>query len=865
MQAANCIVRFSQGGHIFLIQNTTRHSAYDKNGVFISNGYNTDPVAPIAEWLAVDNFPNVGLSATRLADYHHTEWTRHIFWSRRGEGVFVVIDSVAVREDGSYSMMCTWRTPGYAALDGRTWRARQGEHAFTLRCSEDLPATSAEERDQGGAAPYVLRQFRDGEFKAGEPVAFQNLFYVRSQDELLDIHSIDSNQVFVRREGTPIAWCGVGGEMHAPGLAIQGVSAWVTADEIALAGATRLLLENGWQIDSDCPVGVYLDLVEARLTVIPDSPDSSPAKIRVVIDNQANSLIVERELVLQLPGAGCRQIAQIVQQKLSDLRSDDVVENRVSTFTEAPGGGWRTDWSFDQWTPIHDRIRNLTVAAEPEPLDGFPEQLIDSIISEMRDIRKQWPDAPQYAIRLTLPAETDVDHVRIVGDSYYEPTLRMFNPLPNGITVSGGTSDDNIHDFPVNPKPGVLRFKRYRDVEDHMDTRSAVIGQKVRQLRIHVPAPEGHPLVLHEIEVYGANKVLPPIQNLLTADLDRDGRLEMIIVNTANDLVVLDEDGRERWRQRLDSPAPHISCHDLDGDGRLSLCLGMLSGEVRILRADGTLRQTIALREQFRQLKDVSFGWFSNAHEIAVWNRDASGRAALVIGAYSLIIFLDPDGQIIGHDWADGSWQTNILVSPPERPDAGTLWVRNGWCHGICVYEGRDSLTPSGETVAFGGVEQPMFRGIRRVIPFVHGKTTTFDWLDGDSILAAAESGIGVLSASSREWSWKIEGGAPMTACLAANGEVITGGADGFVAAFGELDGRPLRRFHVSSPVVGMAYQATAERLAVGTRKGVLALGREWAKQGFYPVDARRLWGLGDKSVLVERVDGVLERLIFEE
>ena len=161
------------------------------------------------------------------------------------------------------------------------------------------------------------------------------------------------------------------------------------------------------------------------------------------------------------------------------------------------------------------------------------------------------------------------------------------------------------------------------------------------------------------------------------------------------------------------------------------------------------------------------------ANGLAVWQRQPDGRAALAVGGYSLVVFLGPDGEMLGHSWADGSWQTDLLAVPPAQPQHAQLWVRNPWNHGICIYQGKAGFDPSGEVVSFGGVRQPMFRGLRGVIPFVTGPTVAFGWIEGSEsqggrVLAAAETEVGVLSVPTQEWLWQNEGSVPIRACIAS-------------------------------------------------------------------------------------------------
>ena len=189
--------------------------------------------------------------------------------------------------------------------------------------------------------------------------------------------------------------------------------------------------------------------------------------------------------------------------------------------------------------------------------------------------------------------------------------------------------------------------------------------------------------------------------------------------------------------------------------------------------------------------QDVFFGWLDCANEIQVWQRDEAGRAALVVGGYGVVIFLDPDGKILGHSIADGPWVYSLLALPGRE---GTdVWARTGWNHGVMYYEGRAGFAASGETATFGGVRQPMYRPLTRVIPFVNGKTVLFEpsTTSGPApegvIVAAAADGVGVLAVAQKDWLWKIEGGTPITGCQVsgrADGqkEVMIGGADGVPA-----------------------------------------------------------------------------------
>ena len=888
LHALNAIVRFSQGGHIFLIQNSDRQSYYHKNALLISDGYNDTPLPTLGEWLAVDDFASAALSATRVNDAHHTDWTRYLFWAKPGDGFFVVVDAVETKKEGPYSFTCTWRTPGYAELDGRFWRARQGEHLFTLCSSRALPMTSEEQGPLGACNPYVLRQRQEGVYGAGDLVAFQNLFYVglKAAPRELDLRYLKPTQAMVLERGEPLAWCAVDPQrkgMEGAGLAMRATSAMATAQEIWVAGALALRMtgDPGWRVESDRPVGLHWDLAASRITVQADGPESVGARVRLFLDAETQHVAVvgQEAIAFALPARGCEKAMALLREGLAAL-AGEIGEEAPAKAPPWPEGAWREGWRFDGWQRlVQERLRDVTVSAQPEPLDGFAEQLVDAVIPDTRPFARQWPVAPQYDIRLELGKETFVDHLRLVGDSYDQPTLRAFHALPKGIAVavsSDGFRED-VRPCVREPEAGILSYERYHRWEDRFETLRFAVEARARQVRIRIPAPPGgEPLVCHEVELYGDRWLRPAPRQLIPVDLDGDGCLEVVAISMADEIVVLDAGGRVRWQWQAPKKITHASCHDLDGNGRRQVCVGLLGSDLVILEPDGAVRRVVSYDPLFRQIKDIAMGIPRSINGLTVWHREPDGRAALAIGAYGLIIFLDPEGQIIGHSFVDGSWVTDFLTWPPNGSGPWDLWARTRWNHGINVFEGQAGLAPSGGVLVLGGVRQPLFRRIRRVIPFVTGYAVAFEPVlreeakGGSLILAAAEHGVGILSPAREDWLWKVEGGTTIQACIAADvdgdgeEEVVVGGADGFVAAFGLTDGRRKGRLLAGAPVTGLAAWPSLGLWAVGTRNGLLAVDTNWQIVGARPIPVLHLGALGAGNVVVAGPDGRLTWLTWD-
>ncbi len=878
MKAANCIIRFSQAGHVFLMQNTRAHSQYYKNGVLVSDGFNDLPVPPITEWLALDDFPQAGLSVTRLNEYHHTAWSRHLFWSKGEHDFFVVVDCITPEVDGEYAAVCTWRSLVYASLEGRTWQADQGNQRFTLRSSEALCMTNQEERDLGAANPYVLHQFQGGTYRKGEPFTFQNVFYVRPLDgpEEIDIRRITPEQAVILRGGRPSAWLSATPDrrlLQGLGFEVEANSAWATPDNLILAGATGLQFP-GIAITSDWPVGLDLELARGKLAARIDGPASRQATLRIHLDGQDQTLNLAEnaQIEIELPASPCQGVSAEIGRQLAGMNLPEIPARAPLA---AFGDRWQINWKWDGTNQIHERIREMTVQASPPPLDGIADQLIDTVTLEPREIWRFWPEAPSYEIMLTFPPGKAIESLNLIGDSRDDPIFKVFSPLPAGIRVDASRDgfERDVRPCEVAPGSGEISIKRYRGILDRLETRKVNVNQAALQVRITIPAPdEGRPLVFQEIEVYGTRRVRPAISHLLSADLHGAGRSQVITVDTTNALVVLDPDGTRSWRYQFPAYVNHLSCHDLYNDGRQYVCAGLLGGDLVILAPDGKVWKHLKLAEQFSSQRDIFFGQYNTLYSLGVWQRDAHGRAALAIGAYSMILFLDPEGEIIGHSWFDGPWIVNLLTVPQGEPGAGDLWARCGWNHGIGHYEGKHGFAPSGEGLVFGGVRQPMFRPLRKLIPFANGRTAAYEWYTRDAdlgrvIVAAVEDGVGVLSTRSQDFLWKVEGGTTITACMVSEtqaglAEVVIGGVDGFVAAFNLADGRPLRRWWAGAPIVGLASSSPENQFwTVVTEQGVWALDADWRPQAFYPLEAARMCISGERSVTIACKDGSLVSL----
>lgn len=861
MHGANCIVRFAQAGHVWLVQNTVRHAPYDKNGLQFSDGPGLAPLPPLAAHLASADFAPAALTVTQLPDCSGADWTRHLFWSKPGDGWFVVIDHARFTAAGRHSLTCTWRTPAWAGSEGRRWFSRQGTHRFDLVAGEYIPTTTEEETNQGASRPYVLRQRRQGHHAAGDETSFLNLFFVRPQSapESLDLLRADTRSAVVRRDGQTIAWCGAAltaDSRWLPDAVATAASALLTADTLVLAGATGLTLP-GLTFRCDRPAALHLDLTAGTLTV------TAPADARPDLFLDAPVSEIRHPVSLPLPLAAALKSAVAAW-----LAAQNPTLQPPATSPAAAAGSWPTLWAQPAGPAVPERLRNVCVTANPPPVDGIAQQLIDTVPPQSREIADQWPAAPRYDITLRFPAPQAVESLAILGDGVDEPTLRTFAPLPDGLTVEAEMIDGTREPCAVADAPNRLFKRVYVDLAVALQSRKAAVNRTVAALHVHCPAPpHGRPLVLHELEVLGPRRIPPAVKHWLAADLDGDGQAEIVLVDVSGHLRVLDGQGCLRWERPLGLEATHLSLQPADAGGAVAVCVGLIDGTLHVFGASGQPLWRRALADDLRAFTDRLMGIFYVVNSVEVWHRDATGRGWLAVGGYGLALFLDGDGRILGHAWADGAWVTNILTLPAGHPRAGDLYFRSGWNHGIGHYRAHPGAGPSGVVQSWGGFRQPMFRELTQVIPFVNGPTLGFRQVPipgrpAGAILAAAELGFGLLDLADNTWTWQHTVANRLQACATAEIDdapaVLIGAADGFLNGFAQADGRVLRTHAAPAPVVGV--QALGpDRLLVASRAGLEILDADWQVRATLARPLRRALVVGHRRVLITRDDHTLE------
>ena len=861
MQAANCIIRFSQGGHIFLLQNTRQHSPCFKNGIMVSNGCNTEPVPPFAQYCSLTENSTAAFSSTSLSPYYGTNWKRKLFYLKRGNGLFITADIVEALAEGPVNCVCTWRTPIFAVLKNKTWRTDQGNYRFRLTWDDNAALLNEEERELGAANPFVLHQFKQKFLQKGESVDYVNLFYadLRDKQEEYSIKTFSQGSLIIGPENYR-GWCGFKSGNIFPGMVFHGEGIFIDEESISIGGCTSFKSGN-LMAESSNPLAVYVSLKDSWIRINTDAAADTPAAVIITVSgNKIEEKIAPGRIVTKkLPSRDSRVISRLIREGLRELDSRKLSSAESATAENPPAPLYRCD----PLKKIPYRIRELTVYTNPPPADGLPEQLIDTVPNEFRETWRQWPeDHHKYNIKIDLLTEKQVSDIRILGDSKNGPLLRTYHPLPENISVITQDSSGNKKEAEWKGKSDTpsLRYRGYTDV---LETSRYTTGNPVKEINITVNR-EGRPLVLQEVEVYGG-VTAPPVRHMFSTELFQDSGFFVLIVDDSPALTILDKKGNIFLRYDLPGIVYAAECLDLSGNGIKSICLGMAGGEMLVLSPEGNVIHSSNLSDAFESLGETLIGWMHTPFSFALWQRSSDGQGAIAAGGYGALLYLDTDFQPLGHSFVDGSWVTDVLTGPPGSGHSLDIWTRTGWNHGISRYRGLEGFSSSGDYYELGGDRQRMFRNIQRVIPFVNGRTRLFRWVKIDTanmLLAAAENGFGLISPETDEFVWKQEGWSAVScAALCRNTEgnsvISLGDAAGFTADFGIESGDPLNRLSLDFPVIGI-YDNISDRIYV-TKKSIYRVDHSLMAQDKYSCTILDSASLGGNKLVLLTNDGVLQ------
>jgi len=745
---ANSIIRYTDLGHIWLYANSERSGNFHRNAVYVSDGLNETWGAPTSELLAsVDSGP-VALVSSRLTDYVASDWTRNVIW-RKGR-YDAIIDVLKQTREGDFSATCTFRTPCAAEQTATGMRAWEGDaEMFVVNADGVAQSLRRNPGLEGAAIPTFLRQRRPLAGVPGRHIAFRNLIYATDAGRPVSL------------EARPVGeWA----------LMVRGQTP--EGEEIALIGA--------------CPDGESIaeGTLEASEPVFFVSPDAVICGTGVKLGGVAVA-----------PGMGAQQLRDALARLWDALPEAGAPEETV--LPRRPAG---EVVHFSSFTPRGETILGPNIAVDPAPTSGLALDLIDGTIPLWQAV--SFPGDAGIHLRLDLRRPEQIDSVELAtglltGTNVVPDPAKLPGARPATISLDGKAQPAEFAcGFTYEPlhKGVVCPMGRWR---------ANLAGAQAREVEVILPKdawPGGAGIREVIVRRAGTNEVAPT--HLCEADVDADGKPELLLAADTGEVVCVAADGKERWRRTLGGPITALECIDL-GEGAPALLA--TTREARLYRLTPT--GEVAWVADFI-LEANENGDLPTAYSISKWI-DRDGKPEIVCGNYNACSFVTPDGSRVQYCRANGAFETMMLPEGIDLNGDGIddQLLYNVW-QSLSVIDGAQR-----KNVGY------------RSAP--GGEGLLFTWWRKDPgeplALIAAENGVGLMNAKTGEFRWR-RNISPLSACATGDfgGEIgrvaVVAKRDGFVLAFNEA-GEIVR----STRVDGLLECATVASLADGSQRLVAA------------------------------------------
>lgn len=213
----NALIRLTALGRIWLTDGDYYCSAPNfHNGVLPLADGETSAMPPFTWCDFVVDLPESGFSRTIVKQYGGTDWERNILW-RKGR-YFLVIDAMRAHSDGDFDFRALWRVIGDATLDGQQLTVRQQDRQLdlinldeaTLSTGIDTYSTAHwDTYEHAEPTITILRQNRSCAMKEGEVAMLLNILHPHYEDApTLATRHIGQGSVLVQ-EPEGLTWLGV--------------------------------------------------------------------------------------------------------------------------------------------------------------------------------------------------------------------------------------------------------------------------------------------------------------------------------------------------------------------------------------------------------------------------------------------------------------------------------------------------------------------------------------------------------------------------------------------------------------------------------------------------------------------------------
>ncbi|MBC8871402.1 MAG: LamG domain-containing protein [Planctomycetes bacterium] len=633
----NALVRFTELGSLLLFQNAERQCSWARSVVSTSRGGH-DPQAPACVREASFSSPTVSGISSVLPHDGGVAWRRSLV--RRHGGYFVVLDEMTADSDDTYHLTCRWRSFNPGESDGgRTFRALDGMTGAVLQITASEPVAQRvrlEPRD-GSTEPTILCQYKTADLKAGGSATFQNLVYTTNDTvgREFDIRRLGPRSVLV--SGTCRAFqetAAIGTGSLDPLQNAKGDGGlWYLSNHGLAISATRQFSLPGWfRIEASEGCNVLLFPFSGLGDIVIQNPNTTPVDVTVDFDGDTPVRLDDRSLTektrLRLPPGdhsittlGSSAFFERVDAELKRLWKEAVMPEESSNQPAAypTANPWREVWRVSDILPPLEKHRTIKATAEPPTTIGDPADWVDRVLYYRNEPSAGWDEGIEGAVILDLHEEVAVDSVRLVGrlDSFDKGDMSFELAMSN----DGFAKDVRRQSFPSPPFD-----TQYAEMVSYMSTYRfpafvLPVGQRARQLKIVGRWREKkEPVVFYEIEVVTQERQQRAKVSLFAGRFFADERRTLLAAG-GNQLMMLSPEGKRLWRRELESPLINVNVADVNSDGKQDVIAFTLAEKMHVYNGDGSPRFVHDVRQG-----DTSSVSYLRPAFVGAWRPDKNGN-----------------------------------------------------------------------------------------------------------------------------------------------------------------------------------------------------------------------------------------------
>ncbi|NLF16877.1 MAG: hypothetical protein GX595_06415 [Lentisphaerae bacterium] len=676
---ANGIAQFSDHGRIWLmdVSYTEAPSLRDHNAVTVLRDGLTSSPPPLADLdpsTGLADLPSVGFTKTSLLDYSGVDWHRQIAWVK-GRYV-VVLDELVAREAGEYTLRSHWRTPGAGRLEG-----------LSFAVTQQAKAVSAGEAVQAITRPDAEGDGRCIKWQRGDAVLSRRVALSRgawsvvvvgcghhSGDDSFHLH-LDGRQVgdvFLSREkvspSSPVGIDITADGEHEIGLSLRE-SPGTICDRVILTGPEgQEVVIDAFDLEATLPAAPRVDTFalhclgadKGSLVLDTDQvgkwfkpyPWSDPV-VSIVQFTASRALAAGARHCLAAAFAAGHTAAPsaVAMRPLADgvvlVRDGDAIACLGIGPARFRLGASEVSVQAGQFMLAADRVAvragtaldwrgALVASAEASSVEVVLE---DDSAGRRDDLSQAWSAAEAPASAPPAPAPSGRPLEVLWSAAADTPVLSLAQDDRSGgadeeAVVALGGADGSVRCLDGAGRPrwsftagGPVNSVAFADLDG--DGRLAVIAGSDDR-RCYALHPDGRERWHFEGEAgddpyWSRYWKAGEVEKVLAADLDGDGRMEVLFAAANMNVHACSPDGQRLWRYRQYGICSSLVTADLEGTGRRAV----LAGPATI-----TCVSTCALIDAAGKVLSTfgNDGWSSALTALAVVDLDGSGRPVAACG-----------------------------------------------------------------------------------------------------------------------------------------------------------------------------------------------------------------------------------------